>query len=609
MTARYALRFFLRPSFDSSETTSVGYVSARLAGRPLFPDTRRAAAVQPGFSPPMLSRDFAGSTPASLPPLRPYQRDIIAAVQDALQTKQRTLVVAPTATGKTRTFLELAMQSIARGGRVLILVPAHLVGQVATRAREAGIRTDTEKADKKAEQWIDCVVASVDTLSLADRLGRWDPENFQLLIVDEAHHGYSPTWQRVIDYFELAKIVGFTATPDRLDCKPLVEVFQDVCFEYTIKEAIQDGFLAPIDQKFIRVEGLDFTEIRQGARDLDAGDLDALMNNERLIKMMAESTVKVMRGRRTVIFCTSVSHAYAYADCLRSLGVAAAAIDGQMRKRERKQVEDDFVAGRISFLTNVGCLAEGWDCPPVDGIVMARKTMSRALYTQQLGRGLRLHPGKTSCLVLDFVGNSQHRLVHAAHVIDPNIDDRAADRAADLREKNPDLTLEEAVQLAIEQIDLEDASELLRKRVTDGRLENAEFETVDIDPFDESQTAKVFALFDMGRVEDRWERDATPKQIELLKRFGVNDPEVLNRLEASKLIEKLTKRRKKGRATLRQVRKLVQAGTHPKNALAMSFDRARQGIDELAANNWRRPPWWGPRQTEPDQRAIDYLGE
>jgi superfamily II DNA or RNA helicase len=539
--------------------------------------------------------------PILLPSPRPYQERLVAAAQDSISRQQRTLAVSPTATGKTVCMLHLAAAAIRAGHRVLMIVPAHLVAQTAARCRDAQIRTDVEKGSKYAMQGVDCVVASVDTLGSEARLMMWDPEHFGLVLVDEAHHAPAASWSRTINHFELAKIVGFTATPDRADCQSVLEVFGgDVCFEYTIKEAIRDAWLSRVVQRFVKVDGLDFTAVRRAARDLNEGDLDALMNNAEMVKLMATPTAELCRGRQTVVFCTSVDHAYAYADYLRRLGCSATAVEGKTGKAERKALEADFEAGRIQYLCNVDCFSEGWDCPPVSAIVMARSTTSRALYAQQVGRGLRLYPGKTECLVLDFVGNSSaHCLVHAAHVLDPDLSDRHAQRASELQQQDPDLEITDAIQLAFEQLIEEDAArDRLLREVNEGALVSAEFEAHDVDPFEQSDAAKVFVLFDLPRQEDRWSRAPSPKQLEALRRFGVKDPEVMSQREASNLLDTLVSRANSKRATLRQVRKLIQAGTHPDNAKAMSFERAKQGIDELQQNGWRRPASWGPRQIE-----------
>lgn len=543
--------------------------------------------------------------PIVVPPLRPYQHNLCAAANDSLRTQQRTLCISPTATGKTVCMLELAAQAIRAGHRVLIVVPAHLVGQTAARARAANIRTDTEKGAKYAETFVDCVVASIDTLATEARLQRFDEENFGLVLVDEAHHAMAASWRRVIEYFTMAKVVGLTATPDRADGQLILEIFGSVSFEYTIKEAIRDGWLADVSQQFVKVDGLDFTQVRKEARDLNGGDLDALMNNVAMVKLMGDATARLCQGRQTVVFCVTVDHAYAYADYLRRLGCTATAVEGKTRKTERATLEADFEAGRIQYLCNVDCFSEGWDCPPVSAIVQARSTTSRALYAQQIGRGLRLFRGKTDCLVLDFVGNSgQHCLVHAAHVLDPDLTDRQAQRASELQQGDPDLSVTDAIQLALDQLGEEDARARLVREVGEGQQLIAAFETVEVDPFDTSDTREVFGLFDLPRVQDRWGRSPTASQAEALRRFGVKDPEVLSHAEASRLMDRLIGRAQKKRATLRQVRKLVEHGTHPDNAKAMSFERAKKGLDELADNGWTRPESWGPPQTDPHPEAA-----
>lgn len=545
----------------------------------------------------------SASGPARQPrapfPSRSYQTAAAAAVGHSLQTRRATLVVSPTATGKTYMQLELARQAVAAGHRVLLMLPAHLVDQTADRARAWGFSVSIEKGRRYAETWSNLVVASADSIGKASRRGRWNIEHFGLLVLDEAYHAVSPTWRSVIDYFTMAKVVGFTATPDRADCQSLLEVFEDCCFEYTIQEGLRDGFLCPIRQRFVHVDGLDFTEIRKEARDLNQGGLNNLLNNADRIRRMAEPTVELVGNRSAIVFCVSVDHAYAFAECLRSLGRNAVAVDADTPDAEREEIEDRFRRMKLQYLVNMGCFTEGFDAPPTAAIVMGRPTTSRALYTQMIGRGLRLHPSKADCMVLDFVGNSgEHCLVHSAHVLDPNIDDTVAQRADRLLQENPDLDVGAAVQLAFDQIQEETRRAQLAARVRQGELLKPEYETQEVDPFMASDSAKVFGLFELPRFPDRWERGTTDAQAEALKRFGIKDPAVLNRREASKLLDVLIGRSRSKLATLRQVRSLVRAGTLPANALRMSFDRAKQGVDELQQNRWERPGHWGPRAEE-----------
>jgi len=554
----------------------------------------------------MTLRSSTRADSRALPELRPYQRAIVGGVHSSLQTHQRTLVVSPTATGKTVCFLTIAVEAIRSGARVLVLVPAHLVDQTAKRARAAGVPTDTEIGPKKAELFVQCVVASVETLSGDGRVDRFGEEHFQLVLVDEAHHSMAPMWRKLLDYFSMAKVVGFTATPDRLDCQSLMEIYEDLAFEYTIQEAIRDGWLAPIDQRYAFIKGLDFSKVRRDGRQLNAGDLDAVYNHANIIRLMATTAINLMEEcKKIVVFCTSIAAARGFAEYLRTLGQPAEAVWGTMGKRKKRKAKEDLESGKLRILTNVDCLTEGWDCPPVDGIVMASSTESRVAYTQRIGRGLRLFPGKERCLVLDFVGDSKHlKLVHSPHVLNPALTDEQAERTQEILMSEPGKSVGGAIQLALEQLAEETfEARLQRELQAKGKEVDPQVELYKIDPFDTSDSGKVFAMMKMSRLEDRWDRECTPAQAEALKRFGVKDPEVLDATNAAQLLDRLILRRNKGLATLRQARKLIQAGTHPSNAFAMTHERAQQGIRELQQNGWRRPARWGPKKKSPHPHA------
>jgi len=531
-------------------------------------------------------------------------------VLNAFRTRQRTLALSPTATGKTFCMLSLAAHVLADGNRVLMVVPAHLVAQTIRTARQWGFVCDYEKGDHYAQSWSPLVVASVDTL-VGDRLTRWDPEAFAMITVDEAHHSVAPTWSAILDHFGMAKVVGLTATPDRSDAKSILDVFEDVCYEYTIQEAIADGYLAPLKQRFARVDGLDMSKVRKGTRDLSMRSEAKLVNNAEMIKAMADVAIREMGDRRTLVYCTTVAHAYAFSEYLKHRGLHAAVICGDTKKcpkRQRERIEEDFERGVIRWLCNVDCLTEGWDCPPTAGIVFARHTESRAWYAQAVGRGLRLDPRKQDCLVLDFVGNSDHRLVHSAHVLDPTISDEQAQIASKIIEDNPEVEIQDAIQLAFDKIQARilTTGERLAAKVKELGDEQADYTVEEVDPFDKTHSAKVLRLLHQPKSDDPFDLPASDEQVEALKRFGVRDPDKMNRATARRMLKRLEHRAEQKRATLRQAQKLISAGTHPDNAMAMSFARAQQGIAQLAQNGWRRPPEWGPRHDEAHPKAREY---
>lgn len=529
--------------------------------------------------------------------LRPHQEHAVAAAERSLVQHRSALVVMPTGVGKTIVFSELVRRALDPGKRVLVLTHMEeILEQTVVRLREdVGVRSMIEKAERRASPDAPCVVASVPTLSQPKRLERWATNAFDLIVADEAHHAVAQSWQRIFDHFDAAKILGVTATPDRADCKSLGKVFENVAYEYTIKEAIGDGWLCPIRQRFVRVDGLDYSSVRTVAKDLNQGDLQAVLANDTILRLMAEPTVELVGTRQAIVFTVSVAHAHAFAQVIRGLGRNAVALDGGTSKEVRRETVDRYRVGQIQYLVACGLFLEGFDAPNTSAIVMGRPTLSRALYAQGIGRGLRIADDKRDCIVLDFVGNSgRHSLIHSFHIVDPDADDRVAERAETIAEGDPELSTEDALQMAFEQIGEEDARAALEREAAQQRTLGASYDAVDIDPFEGSEVGKTFRLLGLTRQEDRWGHEISPKQLEALRRFGIKDPDLLSRLEASQLLEQMIGRSQEGRATIKQVRALIRAGTLPENALRMSFEQASRGIVELKENGWRRPPQWGP---------------
>lgn len=435
--------------------------------------------------------------------LRAYQNNAIEGVLGRFQAgDQRTLLVLPTGAGKTVVFAHLAKMFIDNKlGRVLVMVHREeLLKQAADKMKTiTGCVADIEKAERYstetgfAEHKSPLVVASIQTLSSgkmgAKRMNRFSPNEFALLILDEAHHAPANSFCTAIDYYcqnKNLKFLGVTATPDRKDGEAMGQIFQSVAYEYTLPQIIEDGYLVPIRQRRVYIDGLDFSLCRTTAGDVNQGDLEAAMLFEAPLHGVAYATIEVafrlekdtlrqyaeaveaggpppellndMTPRRTLIFATSVTHAIRLAEIIcRWIKDAADVIHGDILPEDRTDVLQRFESGDIQFL--VGCMVptEGFDSPATELIVMARPTKSRALYSQMLGRGTRpafeiagllgnagesedrramiAASSKPFMEVLDFVGNSgKHDLVCTADILgvtfDPAVVEAAREAAA-----------------------------------------------------------------------------------------------------------------------------------------------------------------------------------
>lgn len=354
--------------------------------------------------------------------LRDYQRACLRALYERYRAGQRRLLVSlPTGTGKTVIFA--AFPSFFRMKKRLLIL-AHR-DELLAQAREKlllanpNLKVEIERAEQHASAESDVVVASVPTLGRASsaRLARLDPEQFFLLVVDEAHHATAPTYRRVLEHFGVFKpgsaklLVGFTATPRRADSHGLNEVFQEIAFSRSLPEMVAAGFLAPLTGYRIET-AIDLSRVRVRHGDFVPRGLSEAVNVQPRNALVAKVYRDLLAGKPALCFCVDVAHAREQAEAFRQAQIPAAAVVGEMEAEERRRALDEFRAGRLAVLTNCQVLTEGYDEPSVSGILLARPTKSALLYTQMIGRGTRLYPGKKHTTVIDIVDLSRtHRLV------------------------------------------------------------------------------------------------------------------------------------------------------------------------------------------------------
>ena len=346
--------------------------------------------------------------------LRPYQQG----ARDAIHTEwenghTRTLLVLPTGTGKTIVFASVAADQVRAGDRVLILAHrGELLEQAADKLqRSTGLVSAVEKAESTClDSWFRVVVGSVQTLQRTARLERFPQDYFGTIIIDEAHHAITDGYRRILDYFSGAKVLGVTATPDRGDMRNLGEVFDSLAFEYKLTDAIKEGYLCKIMAQTIPLQ-LDITSVTMSGGDYAVGDLGTALDP--YLEQIAAEMARRCKSRKTVVFLPLIKTSQKFRDLLNTYGFRAAEVNGQ--SDDRRQVLADFDAGKYNVLCNSMLLTEGWDCPSVDCVVVLRPTKVRSLYSQMVGRGTRLSPGKTDLLLLDFLWmTDKHELCRPA---------------------------------------------------------------------------------------------------------------------------------------------------------------------------------------------------
>jgi len=464
--------------------------------------------------------------------LRHYQVDALQGIMDAFADNDSTLLVCPTASGKTTIFVEAIKHFPI--GRILILAHRQeLIFQASARVkRMLGIDAEVEMGDAVAESSAvlgsRVVISTVQTQLAGERMRRFKPTDFRLCILDEAHHYAAPSFKRVLDYYRQnpdLKILGVTATPDRADEKALGAVFQSVAYaNYQIIDGIEDGYLVPIRQRMVTVHGLDYSKISTTAGELNGAELRDVLEQEEHLHRFAQGIIeaamdlgpgtltplvgladaelqKAMAERlgfsamkTTLVFTRFVHQAERLSEiCNRWLHGCADWLCGKTPKDKREEMLKKYAAGAFHILCNVNVLSEGADEPRISVVVMAAPTKSRARYSQQVGRGLRplaeiadalshaetredrlaliAGSGKQTCSILDFVGNSgRHHLMTTADILGGKpLDGAVSRRARELLEDG-----EEDPAAAAEQAQREAEAESLAELMAEKRRKDDE---------------------------------------------------------------------------------------------------------------------------------------
>lgn len=513
--------------------------------------------------------------------LRDYQEEARQSIQREWQEGvKKTLLVLPTGCGKTIVFSKVIEDRVKLGERVLVLAHrSELLEQAADKLEKStGLKTATEKAEQTSiGSWFRVVVGSVQTMMREKRLHQFPKDFFDTIIIDEAHHCISDSYQRVLQYFDQANVLGVTATPDRGDMKNLGSYFESLAYEYTLPKAIKSGYLSPIKALTIPLQ-LDLSTVSQQAGDFKASDLSSALDP--YLESIADEMWKVAKDRKIVVFLPLVKTSQKFTEILNQKGFRAAEVNGE--SKDRAEILEDFDNDHYNVLCNSMLLTEGWDCPSVDCVVVLRPTKVRSLYSQMVGRGTRLHPGKTELLLLDFLWHTErHELCHPAHLIAQNKE------VADLMTKQIEaagipLDLEEVEEQAEKDI-IAEREEALAKQLAE--MKKRKRKLVDPLQFEMSIQAEdlVHYVPSFG-----WEMGpATDKQLNKLEKLGIFPDQIDNAGKASKILERLEKRREQGLTTPKQIRFLESRGFH--HVGTWSFENAKRLIDRIAANGWRIP--------------------
>lgn len=523
--------------------------------------------------------------------LRPYQETARQKVQEEWEEgKKRTLLVLPTGTGKTIVFSKIIEDRVKKGERVLVIAHrGELLEQASDKLyKSTGLKTATEKAEQTSlGSFYRVVVGSVQTLQREKRLNQFPPEYFDTIVIDEAHHAISDGYQRVLQHFENANVLGVTATPDRGDMRNLGSYFDSLAYEYSLPEAIKSRYLSPIKALTIPLK-LDLSNVKQQAGDFSTKDLGTALDP--YLEQIAEEMKKQCLNRKTVVFLPLVKTSQKFRDILNQHGFKAAEVNGESTDRE--QVLKDYEEGKYNVLCNSMLLTEGWDCPSVDCVIVLRPTKVRALYSQMVGRGTRLAPGKKELLLLDFLWHTErHELCHPANLI-------ATDEAVikkmteNIEELGTPIDLEQAEQQAKEDVALE-REESLAKQLSEMKRRKRKL----VDPLQFEMSIQASDLTDYVPSFGWQMSPPTNKQIKALEKWGIFPDEIENAGKAEMLINRLVKRRDAGLSTPKQIRFLESRGFQ--HVGTWQFEEATKLINRIAANGWRIPHPIKPAEYKP----------
>ena len=538
--------------------------------------------------PPPLPEPPDEAVPGESFPLMPHQVRAVDASLNGLKEYRSFLDVMCTGSGKTR----CATEVVRRRRRDRVLWLAHRDELIRQAARHLEIDTG-EIIGLDQAQWFGgeerIIVGSIQTVSKPTRLERFRPNRFDLIVCDEAHHYVSPSFRRPLDYFAGAKILGLTATPDRLDEKALGAIFEDF-FVYDIEDGLADGVLCDFKVVPFRIHGLDLSSVKTTSTgDLSEEQLEAVVSSEEVLLGYADLLLREAGQRKTVMFLPGVENAKQLARIMcRHRADCAREVNGKTETELRRTTLSDHQQGRYQFLINVGIVDEGYDDESIAGIGLGRPTRSRMRLCQEVGRGLRKKRSGpfNNCLVIEFTSNAKPGFLSTpVDILGGHHTDAEKELAYKFIEETPGgMGVRAALDKATAQLERE-------KREQEEAARRAAIVAHAI--YTKGSAINPFGVFHMNlqrEIETAIRfggKSISPKQIGFLNWKGVPIPEYCNSKMAQRLIGTVKVREKYGKASFRDLQALQTYGI---NQVNISEARAKEILGVIRRNGGRPIP-------------------
>lgn len=525
--------------------------------------------------------------------LRPYQQEARSAIENEwAKGVKKTLLVLPTGCGKTIVFSKIVEDRVLEGDRVLVMAHrAELLDQAADKLQKStGLACAVEKAEQSClGSWNRVVVGSVQSLQRQKRLDKFDPDYFDTIVVDEAHHVLADSYQKVMDHFSNAKVLGVTATAERSDMKNLGSFFETLAYEYSLPRAIREGYLCKIMVQTVPLK-IDLNSVGIQNGDYAAGETAEALDP--YLEQIASEMENYCKDRKTVVFLPLIKTSQKFCDILNRHGFKSAEVNGN--SADRTEILEAFDKGEYNVLCNAMLLTEGWDCPSVDCVIVLRPTKIRSLYVQMVGRGTRLSPGKKDLLVLDFLWMSErHELCRPADII-------CKDKEV-AKKMTENLSEDAGMAFDIEEAEEQASKDVVAEREAKLAEQLKEMRTRKRKLVDPLQFAMSIQAEDLSSYQPAFGWEMSPpsqKQIESLQKLGIFADEIESAGMAAKILDHLHSRISAGLTTPKQIRFLENRGFL--HVGSWTFNDANKMISRISYNNWRIPAGINPETYIPD---------